>query len=86
MSTVPGKYTWIERSFEEPKPIKEKEEEDVIIPDSKLEPEVQVRHSRSAIPTHADLCDVGILQHDLLYRVRNFIPFDSTKLTISIDS
>ena len=38
-----GKYTWIERSFEEAKeiPVSEKEEE-LIIPDSKLEPAVQV--------------------------------------------
>jgi hypothetical protein len=38
-----GKYTWIERSFEEAKPVKKADDkEEVIIPDSKLEPAVQV--------------------------------------------
>lgn len=38
-----GKYTWIERSFEEHKPVEKSEEkEEVIIPDSKLEVAVQV--------------------------------------------
>jgi hypothetical protein len=38
-----GKYTWIERSFEERKPVeKAAAKEEVIIPDSKLAPAIQV--------------------------------------------
>jgi len=38
-----GKYTWIERSFEEQKPVdKASDKEDIVVPDSKLEPAIQV--------------------------------------------
>ena len=62
-----GKYTWIERSYEEAKPVSKKAKDDYIIPDSKLEAPIQVCPSfpgdRSLIvPT-------AILQLDLFVRV-----------------
>lgn len=42
MGARSGKYTWIERSFEEAKPApKAANGKDVVVLDSKLEPEVQ---------------------------------------------
>jgi len=69
-----GKYTWIERSFEERKPVeKSAAKEEVIIPDSKLEPAIQVFHFS---PLNVDLRltynAIDLLHHDFLYRVCDF--------------
>ncbi|PVG00709.1 PARP-domain-containing protein [Serendipita vermifera] len=70
MTSVPGKYTWIERSFEEPKEIKLKDdEEDVIIPDSKLEPEIQ------------GFCNM-IFSSDLMSAALSSMNYDANKLPL----
>jgi hypothetical protein len=44
LTLAQGKYTWIERSFEESKPIsKAANGKDIVVLDSKLPPETQVR-------------------------------------------
>lgn len=70
MVARPGKYTWIERSFEEPKEItKSKDEEEIIIPDSKLDPALQT------------FCNM-IFSTDLMNAALSSMNYDANKLPL----
>ncbi|CCA69405.1 related to NAD+ ADP-ribosyltransferase [Serendipita indica DSM 11827] len=69
MVAAPGKYTWIERSYEEAKPVSKKAKEDYIIPDSKLEPPLQ------------QFCNL-IFSSDLMSATLSAMNYDAQKLPL----
>ncbi|KAG8814974.1 hypothetical protein FRC17_000908 [Serendipita sp. 399] len=64
-----GKYTWIERSYEEAKPVKKTEKDDAPIPPSQLDTQVQ------------DFCNM-IFSSDLMSSALTAMNYDANKLPL----